>query len=268
MTTGRETKKLLALFANDDVPTIPPVWLMRQAGRYLPEYRELREEAGNFLDLCYTPELAEAATLQPIRRFDFDAAILFADILLIPHALGQKLWFETGEGPRLTPIASADTLKREGALEKLSPVFETLQRLAVSLPESVACIGFAGAPWTVATYMVAGRGTRAPARALAREDPDALQSIIDAVGALTIDYLAAQVAAGAEVLQIFESWAEGFDAAGFERWCVRPVAEIIAGLRARGIDVPNYRLPARCGRVLCRLCVCDRLRRAGAGQQC
>ena len=218
---------------------------MRQAGRYLPEYRATREQAGGFLDLCYAPDLAEEVTLQPIRRFDFDAAILFADILLIPQALGQELWFETGEGPRLSPISNAESLSLDGAQNFLAPVFDTVRRLSQSLPQHVALIGFAGAPWTVASYMVAGRGTpdQAPARHLAHSDAAAFQSIIDVLVAATIDYLAAQVAAGAEVLQIFESWAASLLGDDFERWCVAPMAAIIAGLRARGIKTPIIAFP-------------------------
>ena len=223
----------------------PPIWLMRQAGRYLPEYRATREQAGGFLNLCYSPHLAEEVTLQPIRRYGFDAAILFADILLIPQALGQKLWFETGEGPRLAAIKNADTLSLQGAQDFLSPISDTVRRLSRSLPQQVSLIGFAGAPWTVASYMVAGRGTpdQAPARDLAQSDAAAFQSIIDILVVATIDYLAAQVDAGAEILQIFESWAGSLQGDDFERWCSAPVAAIIAGLRARGIKTPIIAFP-------------------------
>ena len=241
-------KSLLELFnrqSSDLTDKPPPIWLMRQAGRYLPEYRATREQAGGFLDLCYAPDLAEEVTLQPIRRFDFDAAILFADILLIPQALGQDLWFETGEGPRLSPILNGESLSLDGAQNFLTPVFDTVRRLSQSLPQHVTLIGFAGAPWTVASYMVAGRGTpdQAPARHLAHSDAAAFQSIIDVLVAATIEYLAAQVAAGAEVLQIFESWAASFEGDDFERWCVAPMAAIIAGLRARGIKTPIIAFP-------------------------
>ena len=241
-------KSLLELFnrqSSELADQPPPIWLMRQAGRYLPEYRATREQAGGFLDLCYAPDLAEEVTLQPIRRFDFDAAILFADILLIPQALGQELWFETGEGPRLSLISDAESLSLDGAQNFLAPVFDTVRRLSQSLPQHVALIGFAGAPWTVASYMVAGRGTpdQAPARHLAHSDAAAFQSIIDVLVAATIDYLAAQVAAGAEVLQIFESWAASLLGDDFERWCVAPMAAIIAGLRARGIKTPIIAFP-------------------------
>lgn len=223
----------------------PPIWLMRQAGRYLPEYRAVRADAGGFLDLCYNPKLAEEVTLQPIRRYGFDASILFADILLIPEALGQKLWFETGEGPRLEPVTSAKTLSLKNIQTHLAPVIETVSRLSTSLPRETTLIGFAGAPWTVASYMVAGRGTpdQAPARALAETAPDDFQAIIDILVEATIDYLAAQVDAGAEVLQIFESWAASLQGAAFERWCIAPVAAIIEGLRARGVTVPIIGFP-------------------------
>ena len=240
---ANEKKILRVLRGQSDL--IPPIWLMRQAGRYLPEYRATREQAGGFLDLCYAPDLAEEVTLQPLRRYAFDAAIVFADILLIPQAMGQKLWFETGEGPRLSPIENADNLSCDSVLTYLAPVFETLKRLSTSLPNDTALIGFAGAPWTVASYMVAGRGTpdQAPARHLAETDAAAFQSIIDALIESTVDYLAAQVDAGAEVLQIFESWAGSLEGDAFERWCVMPVATIIEALRNRGIDVPIIAFP-------------------------
>ena len=243
--TKATDKKLLTLFETRQALSVPPVWLMRQAGRYLPEYRKTREQAGGFLDLCYTPELAEEVTLQPIRRYGFDAAILFADILLLPQAMGQKLWFETGEGPRLTPIVNADSLTLDGLANHLAPVFETLKRLSVSLPPEVTRIGFAGAPWTVASYMVAGRGTpdQAPARALAEQDRQAFQEIIDMLVVASIDYLAAQIDAGAEVIQLFESWASSLHGADFERWCVAPVARIIAGLKAYAPNVPIIAFP-------------------------
>ena len=242
--TSLPKKKLLRVLQGHS-EAVPPIWLMRQAGRYLPEYRATREQAGGFLDLCYSPELAEEVTLQPIRRYGFDASILFADILLIPQALGQDLWFETGEGPRLTPIENADSLSRAGVMTHLAPICETVARLSKSLPEETTLIGFAGAPWTVASYMVAGRGTpdQAPARDLAARDAAAFQSIIDMLVAAIIDYLEAQALAGAEVLQLFESWAASLEGDEFERWCVAPVAAIIQGLRARGIDAPIIAFP-------------------------
>jgi uroporphyrinogen decarboxylase len=239
------SKPFLRLLENSQPPETPPIWLMRQAGRYLPEYRATRETAGGFLDLCYNPALAEEVTLQPIRRYGFDASILFADILLIPQALGQKLWFETGEGPRLTPIMDAPTLDGSDIMATLAPVIETVGRLSKSLPAETTLIGFAGAPWTVATYMVAGRGTpdQAPARELAEQQPEAFQAIIDVLIEATIEYLHAQVSAGAEVVQLFESWAGSLTGAAFERWCIEPVAKIVQGLRGRGVSVPIIGFP-------------------------
>ena len=239
------SKPFLRLLENSQPPETPPIWLMRQAGRYLPEYRATRETAGGFLDLCYNPALAEEVTLQPIRRYGFDASILFADILLIPQALGQKLWFETGEGPRLTPIMDASTLDGSDIMATLAPVIETVGRLSKSLPAETTLIGFAGAPWTVATYMVAGRGTpdQAPARELAEQQPEAFQAIIDVLIEATIEYLHAQVSAGAEVVQLFESWAGSLTGAAFERWCIEPVAKIVQGLRGRGVSVPIIGFP-------------------------
>ncbi len=239
------SKPFLRLLENSQPPETPPIWLMRQAGRYLPEYRATRETAGGFLDLCYNPALAEEVTLQPIRRYGFDASILFADILLIPQALGQKLWFETGEGPRLTPIMDASTLDGSDIMATLAPVIETVGRLSKSLPAETTLIGFAGAPWTVATYMVAGRGTpdQAPARELAEQQPEAFQAIIDVLVEATIEYLHAQVSAGAEEVQLFESWAGSLTGAAFERWCIEPVAKIVQGLRGRGVSVPIIGFP-------------------------
>jgi uroporphyrinogen decarboxylase len=237
------SKKIIKLFSQSSPEITPPIWLMRQAGRYLPEYRATREIAGGFLNLCYNPELAEEVTLQPIRRYGFDASIVFADILLIPDALGQKVWFETGEGPRLDPVFNADHLSLD--LAKLSPIFETLKRLSHSLPETTALSGFAGAPWTVASYMIAGRGTpdQQPARDLIVSDPAGFSSIIDILVDATTDYLQQQVLAGAEILQIFESWASSLSGAQFETYCIDPVARIIKGLRDRDIHVPIIVFP-------------------------
>ncbi len=238
-------KKIIELFSQSSPESTPPIWLMRQAGRYLPEYRATRETAGGFLNLCYNPELAEEVTLQPIRRYAFDASIVFADILLIPDALGQKVWFETGEGPRLEPIFNANNLSLDRVNEKLSPICQTLQRLSKSLPEATALIGFAGAPWTVASYMIAGRGTpdQQPARDLMASDSSGFLSIIDILVDATTDYLEQQVLAGAEILQIFESWASSLSGESFEKYCIDPVARIITGLRKRGINVPIIIFP-------------------------
>jgi uroporphyrinogen decarboxylase len=209
---------------------------MRQAGRYLPEYRALRATKGGFLDLCYDPEAACEVTLQPIRRFGFDGAILFSDILVIPHALGQNLWFEEGEGPRLAPALLDGLLNGlTQAPERLSPIYETIRRVAASLPPQTTFLGFAGSPWTIATYMVAGQGSKdqSAARSLAYRDPHAFGTLIETITALTIDYLVAQIEAGVEAVQLFDSWAGSLSPAQFERWVITPNAAIVAGVRAR-----------------------------------
>ena len=209
---------------------------MRQAGRYLPEYRALRAKAGSFLALCFDPELASAVTLQPIERFDLDAAILFSDILVVPLALGRRVWFVEGEGPRLDPIDAAGiaALEDGSAGETLAPVLETVRQVRQTLDSGKTLIGFCGAPWTVATYMVAGRGTadQAPARAFALEAPDTFRTLIDRLVAISADYLIAQLDAGADVVQIFDTWAGVLDEDGFERWCVEPTAEIVRRVKA------------------------------------
>ncbi|MGO9391440.1 uroporphyrinogen decarboxylase [Rhodoblastus sp.] len=215
----------------------PPVWLMRQAGRYLPEYRAIRCKAESFLNFCYTPALATEATLQPIRRFGFDAAILFSDILVVPDALGQKVSFETGEGPRLDALTSPDAIERlsELSFNRLAPVFETIERVKTSLPHETAFIGFCGAPWTVASYMIAGRGTpdQAPARLFAYRYPEAFQLLIDKLIEASIAYLSQQIETGVDAVQIFDSWAGVLPAREFERWCLQPVTKIISGVRMR-----------------------------------
>jgi uroporphyrinogen decarboxylase len=215
---------------------VPPLWMMRQAGRYLPEYRELRAKAGSFLDLCFTPEFAAEVTLQPIRRFNFDAAIIFSDILVIPYALGRSVRFEAGEGPRLDPLDSPDkvaTLATEADFSKLEPVFEALRRVRRELDPKIALIGFCGAPWTVATYMVAGQGTpdQAPARMMAYKHPDAFAKIIDSIVENSIIYLLEQLKAGADVLQIFDTWAGVLPPREFQRWSVEPTKCIVEGVR-------------------------------------
>ena len=234
---GHEAPAFLRVLAGEAVWP-PPLWLMRQAGRYLPEYREIRAKAGSFLKFCYDPASTVEATLQPIRRFGFDAAILFSDILVIPDALGQTVGFESGEGPRLTPItdeAGVDALHEALDMARLAPVLETVARLKQDLPRGTPLIGFCGAPWTVASYMIAGRGTpdQAPARVFAYRHPALFQRIVDRLVASSIEYLAAQVAAGADAVQIFDTWAGVLPSGEFERWCVRPVAAIVAGLRAK-----------------------------------
>jgi uroporphyrinogen decarboxylase len=231
------SKSLLRALAGEPMWP-PPIWLMRQAGRYLPEYRELRAKAGSFLDLCYTPALAAEVTLQPIRRFGFDGAILFSDILVVPHALGQDVRFVEGEGPRLDPVTTAAELSRlaeELPLERLGPVFETLERVRGALPARTTLLGFCGAPWTVASYMVGGRGTPdlAPVRQAAASDPAFLEGLIDRLVEASTAYLVRQLEAGAEAVQIFESHAGVLRGADLERWSFRPIRRIVEGVRAR-----------------------------------
>jgi uroporphyrinogen decarboxylase len=246
------TKLLLRALAGER-QTVPPVWIMRQAGRYLPEYRATRERAGDFLTLCYTPELAAEVTLQPIRRYGFDAAILFADILLVPHALGADLSFVQGEGPRLSTIASATDLDRLRPVpdihKTLGPVYETLRILRGELPAETALIGFAGAPWTVATYMIAGKGTpdQGPAHALRIGEPEVFDRLIERLTEATIEYLSAQAGAGAEVLKLFDSWAGSLRGDAFDAYAVRPARRIIDSLRERHPDVPIIAFPREAG---------------------
>jgi uroporphyrinogen decarboxylase len=241
---------LRALRRESQTPS--PIWLMRQAGRYLPEYRELRARGGSFLDLCYTPELAAEATLQPIRRFGLDAAIVFSDILVIPHALGQEVSFEAGEGPRLGPLRSAAELaqlSRTRMVETLAPVYAALRLTAAALDARTALIGFAGAPWTLATYMVEGGSSRdfAAVKTWAYGDPDGFHRLIDILVEAVTDHLAAQVAAGAEAVQLFESWAGALSASEFQRWSVAPTRRIVDGLRKRGIAAPVIGFPRAAG---------------------
>ncbi|MCY3994989.1 MAG: uroporphyrinogen decarboxylase [Rhodobacter sp.] len=232
---------------------IPPVWLMRQAGRYLPEYRSTRSLAGDFLSLCYTPDLAAEVTLQPIRRYDFDAAILFADILLVPHALGADLSFEPGEGPRLSTVTDSASLSSLKPVEEihltLAPVYETLRILSGALPAGTALIGFAGAPWTVATYMVAGRGTpdQGPAHALRTADPVTFDALIQLLTEATISYLSAQIEAGAEVVKLFDSWAGSLEGEAFDRYAIEPIVKIVASLKSRWPEVPVIVFPRGAG---------------------
>lgn len=228
----------------------PPVWLMRQAGRYLPEYRALRAEKGGFLELVYDSEAAAEITLQPIRRFGFDAAILFADILIVPHAMGQGLTFGPGEGPRLSPVlATADWRQLTPQLERFEPVYETVRRVAAALPPSTTLIGFAGAPWTVATYMVAGHGSKdqAETRRLAYRDPVAFGSLIDRLTDVTIDYLSGQIEAGAMAVQLFDSWAGTLSPDQFDAWVIAPTRRIAAELMARHPGVPVIGFPKGAG---------------------
>ena len=246
------TKPLLRALAGETLP-VPPVWMMRQAGRYLPEYRATREEAGDFLSLCYNPDLATEVTLQPLRRYAFDAAILFADILLVPQALGADLWFVTGEGPRLSTVTGPADMARLGPAEDvhstLAPIYETVRNLAGALPPDVALIGFAGAPWTVATYMIAGRGTpdQAPAHALMREDRATFDALMERITGATIEYLSRQVEAGVEVVKIFDSWAGSLSGEEYARYAVAPTKAIVAALKERHPGLPVIAFPREAG---------------------
>lgn len=245
-----ETKPLLRTLAGERQDT-PPVWFMRQAGRYLPEYRELRKQAKTFLDFCYAPAMATEAVLQPLRRFDLDAAILFSDILVVPHALGRDVRFVEGEGPRLPPLLEETGWRFEDperAIQRLAPVYETVERLTKAIPKKVALIGFAGAPWTVATYMLQGQGgdkDRSRAGAYAR--PEEVDALLTVLVEATARHLAAQAAAGAEVLQIFESWAEGLSEPLFERLVLKPTAALVARVRALGATAPIIGFPRGAG---------------------
>ncbi|MGD1036758.1 MAG: uroporphyrinogen decarboxylase [Roseiarcus sp.] len=247
---------------------IPPIWLMRQAGRYLPEYRAIRAEAPSFLDFCYNSKLAAEATLQPIRRFGFDAAILFSDILVVPDALGQSVSFESGEGPRLKPIESAAdlaALRDELDWARLEPVFETIERVRANLPAEVALIGFCGAPWTVASYMIAGRGApdQAPARLFAYRQPDVFRALIDRLADASADYLARQIRAGAEAVQIFDSWSGVLPPAEFERWCVSPIERMLARLGAAAPQAPVIAFPRGAATQLAKFASLDGLSAVG-----
>jgi uroporphyrinogen decarboxylase len=256
--TGNTGIKPLLRVLEGKRETVPPVWMMRQAGRYLPEYRAVREKAGGFLDLCFNPELAAEVTLQPVQRFRFDAAILFSDILVVPLALGRKVWFVEGEGPRLEPLRDAKGLlsvRREVDPKVLAPIYETMRRVKAALNDKTALIGFCGAPWTVATYMIAGQGTadQAPAKQIAAREPQAFQHLVDCLVEASVNYLARQLEAGADVVQIFDTWAGSLPVDEFERWCVQPTKRLVAKLRAKrpnakvigfprgaGTNIPRY----------------------------
>ncbi|AGI73573.1 uroporphyrinogen decarboxylase HemE [Octadecabacter arcticus 238] len=241
-------KPILRALAGETLPT-PPIWMMRQAGRYLPEYKATRAQAGDFLSLCYNPELAAEVTLQPIRRYGFDASILFADILLLPQALGADLWFVTGEGPRLSTVTTADELKAlkpvSAIHDTLSPIYETIKLLTGELPDDVTLIGFAGAPWTVATYMIAGQGSpdQGPAHALKDTDKAVFEGLLDLITDGTIEYLSAQINAGAEVVKLFDSWAGSLMGDDFTNYAIKPMARIVAALKQRHPDTPIIAFP-------------------------
>lgn len=235
------TKPLIATLRGQS-RDIPPIWLMRQAGRYLPEYRALRSQATSFLDFCYNPAMAAEVTLQPIRRFHFDAAILFSDILVVPDAMGQTVSFETGHGPRLDPIETPEGVDRLKVfdLAKLDPVFETIDRVKSALPADVALIGFCGAPWTVASYMIAGQGTpdQAPARLFAFRHPEAFERLIERLIDASVRYLVRQIDAGVEAVQIFDSWAGVLPAREFASWSSGPIARMVAALKQQRPQTP------------------------------
>ena len=242
-------KKLLNVLRGNQ-EEVPPVWLMRQAGRYLPEYRALRAEKGGFLELAYDSDCAAEITIQPIRRFGFDGAILFSDILVIPHAMGQDLWFETGEGPRLAPpLIDHDFEKLVPAPERLNPVFETVRKVASALSPETTFLGFAGSPWTVATYMVAGQGSKdqAEARRMAYGQPERFGELIDRIIIATVDYLSGQIEAGVDAVQLFDSWSGSLSPAQFEQWVIAPNAKIVAGLKTRHPDTPIIGFPKGAG---------------------
>ncbi len=237
---------------NGETLSRPPFWLMRQAGRYLPEYREKRSGTKNFLDFCYTPDLAVEVTLQPLRRFGMDAAILFSDILVIPDALGQKVDFKEGEGPVLEPVRDEGDLARlnlDRLHRHLAPVYETVARLSSEIPAETALIGFAGAPWTVATYMVEGHGSKdyAACRTWAYSDPEGFGKLIDILTEATSAYLIAQIDHGAEVIQLFDTWAGVLSPSQFERWVIGPTAAIVKNIRAAHPDVPIIGFPRGVG---------------------
>jgi uroporphyrinogen decarboxylase len=243
VTSSSVHKPLLRVLAGEREP-IPPLWLMRQAGRYLPEYRALRGQAAGFLDLCFDPKRAVEITLQPIRRFGFDAAILFSDILVVPHALGQCVSFVEGEGPRLDALkepAALGRLRNELDHAALAPVYDTIARVRQDLPPAVTFVGFCGAPWTLATYMIAGQGTadQLPARLFAYEYPGAFAKLIDLLVDVSADYLVRQFKAGVEAVQIFDTWAGILPAREFEMWCIRPHARLVEKLRA---EIPGARV--------------------------
>ncbi|QFT82513.1 Uroporphyrinogen decarboxylase [Roseovarius sp. THAF27] len=245
-------KTILKALAGEMQAT-PPIWMMRQAGRYLPEYRATREKAGDFLSLCYNPDLATEVTLQPIRRYGFDGAILFADILLVPQALGADLWFVTGEGPRLSTITQQADFDKLGPAdevhETLNPIYQTVRNLSGALPSETTLIGFAGAPWTVATYMIAGRGTpdQGPAHALKSENRPLFEALMERITEATIHYLSAQIDAGAEAVKVFDSWAGSLKGQDFEDFAVAPTKRIISALKEKHPGIPVIAFPREAG---------------------
>jgi len=248
--TNQARKPLLAVLSGTRLDP-PPMWMMRQAGRYLPEYRELREEKGSFLNLVYDPEAAAEVTLQPLKRFPrLDAAILFSDILIVPFSIGQNLSFVTGEGPRLTPPLTTGALDQLTAVPaRLDPIYATVAKVKAELAPDKTLIGFAGSPWTVATYMIAGQGSRdqAEARRLAYSDPGAFGALVERIEQVTFDYLSHQVEAGAEALQLFDSWAGSLSPVQFEQWVIAPTARLVSALKDSHPQVPIIGFPKGAG---------------------
>ena len=235
---------------NGAVNDTPPMWLMRQAGRYLPEYRALRAKKGGFLELAYDSDCACEITLQPIRRFGFDGAILFSDILVIPHAMGQDLWFETGEGPRLAPkLTESNWRDLVPQPQRLDPIYETVRKVKAALPKTTTFLGFAGSPWTVATYMVTGQGSKdhAEARTMAYTQPEEFGALIDAIVSNTVEYLSRQIQAGVDAVQLFDSWAGSLSPAQFDRWVIAPNAAIVKALKKRHPETPIIGFPKGAG---------------------
>lgn len=244
-------KRLLTALRGERVDRVP-FWFMRQAGRYLPEYRQLRTQANGFLELCLNPTLATEVTLQPLRRFGMDGAILFSDILIVPHGLGVRVWFEEGEGPKLERLGSLDHLPRfdhQHFAERLAPVYDAVARIKARLEPETTLIGFAGAPWTVATYMIEGGSSRdfARTKSFAFQDPNGFDRLIELLVVTTIEHLSAQISAGAEVVQVFDSWASALPARAFERWSIAPMRAIADALHARHPGVPIIGFPRLAG---------------------
>lgn len=249
MTKNTSPKKLLNVL-HGYREDIPPIWLMRQAGRYLPEYRALRQTKGGFLELCYDAEAAAEVTMQPIRRFGFDGAILFSDILIVPHAMGQNLWFEAGEGPRLSPtLESASLQELTTDKSRLQAIYNTVGKVKEMLPPETTFLGFAGSPWTIATYMAAGQGSKDQqiARKMAYGDEARFAELIHAITDVTIEYLCGQIEAGVDAVQLFDSWAGSLSPAQFRRWVIAPNAVIIKAVKTRYPDVPIIGFPKGAG---------------------
>ncbi|MBL8547228.1 MAG: uroporphyrinogen decarboxylase [Hyphomonadaceae bacterium] len=250
MSDRKKVPALLRVLSGERVDP-PPVWIMRQAGRYLPEYRELRTRSKNFLEFCYSPALATEAVMQPLRRYPLDAAILFSDILVVPDALGRKVWFVEGEGPRLSPLIEEETWRFDDVtrgIQRLAPVYEAVERIRAAIPDDIALIGFCGGPWTVATYMLQGEGgEKDRARRAIYERPEEVDDLLSVLVEMSAQHLAAQVSAGADCVQIFESWAEGLTPHQFQRVVLEPTRKLVNRLRELGVSVPIIGFPRGSG---------------------